>query len=67
MTERDRILSRVAKLMNWESEKALLWYETENPFFGNCSPKFMVDTGRGHKVRSFIDNAEEENSWGKEE
>lgn len=48
--------------MNWTEEKALLWYNTDNPHFGNASPRRMVEMGRGHKVLSFVDAAEDEDS-----
>lgn len=54
------ILYRVQKLMDWDSGKAQLWYMTPNPFFGEVSPKTMVEIGRGHKVIQFIAGREEE-------
>lgn len=61
MTCRDEIVRQVAELMGWTREKAELWYRTDNPHFGGCSPERMVEMGRGHKVQQFVDAAREMN------
>lgn len=49
-----RILDEIMPLMNWNVDKAKVWFQTQNPNFGGCSPADMVSKGRGHKVLKFI-------------
>jgi hypothetical protein len=51
---RNKILAEVMDHMKWDSTKAGYWYKTPNPNFGFCSPKLLVQKGRGHKVLEFI-------------
>lgn len=62
MDQREEILMRVKRLMDWTDEKTLLWYQTPNPWFGNASPEWMVQMSRGHKVIGFVEDAEEQNA-----
>lgn len=55
-----KIIEHLAKLMGWDEKKALEWWFTPNPHFGNVSPRLMVEIGRGDKVLKFIDAAESE-------
>jgi hypothetical protein len=55
------ILREVRLIMDWDLMKALTWYRTKNPMFGNVSAEDLVKCGRGHKVLQFIEYAEEEN------
>lgn len=47
--------------MGWDHRKARLWFVCANPSFGGVSPKFLVGSGRGHRVLQFIQTAEDEN------
>ena len=42
-------------------EKTLWWWREENPLLGNVSPLDLIEMGREHKVRQFIDAAIFEN------
>lgn len=42
---------------------AIDWLQKPNPHFGNASPISMVVTGRGHKVRLFVERALDDD-WG---
>lgn len=59
--QKEEILNRVQKLMDWERWKAELWYTTKNPHFGETAPNHLVYVGRGHKVLAFIAAVEKEN------
>jgi hypothetical protein len=50
----------VAAMMGWKKDKAQWWMITVNPNFGGTSPAMLVQTGRSHKVLSFIESAMEE-------
>jgi hypothetical protein len=57
-----RLFARVKALMKWDDAKADLWFNTENPLLGGCTPDHLIQIGRAHKLEQFIKAAEEENS-----
>lgn len=44
-------------------EKAAIWWDTPNPMLGGGRPVMLVAYGFGHRVRRFIDEAEDANSY----
>ena len=50
----------VRSIMNWDTEKAVLWMNTPNPHLGDLTPGYMIIIGRSHKVLQFIEAAREE-------
>ena len=40
--------------LGWDSNKIHAWIDTENPNFGNASPKALIQMGLGNKVLSFV-------------
>ena len=58
MGERYPHFERVKALLNGDSEKARLWFRTENPMLGGVSPDWMLKNGKAMRLRQFIDEAE---------
>lgn len=52
---------KVLKFFKGDLDKAVLWFETENPNLGNVSPNLMIRIGREEKLNKFIDSCLEEN------
>ena len=52
------MFERVKKLLSGDSEKARLWFRTDNPMLGMVSPDNMILHGREMRLRKFIDEAE---------
>lgn len=55
--EQKRELFEKVKLHFNDKLKAALWFKTPNPAFGNISPNELIELGRIHKVKQFIDAA----------
>lgn len=49
---------RVKNLLGNNSEKAAMWFRTDNPMLGGVSPDWMLENGREMRLRKFIDEAE---------
>ena len=56
----EEICNRIMKLTNWNRNKALMWCETQNPFFGGTTPKILIKIGRTAKLDMFLTLAEKE-------
>ncbi len=54
-------LELVSRFFNWDIQKILWWWTTENPHLGGITPIEMVKRGRTQKVYSFIIGAIESN------
>ena len=54
-------INLVANFFN-DEQKAILWFQTDDPLLGNVSPKAMIRAGRFKKLLRFIQTAIEENS-----
>ncbi len=48
------------KVFNDDEGRVSDWLHAENPHFGNSKPLQLWQTGRGHKVLAFIENAFDE-------
>ena len=65
---RDRLLEvgntcgLVAQFFAGDAAKTALWFKTENPLFGNISPRDMIRHGRYEKLRRYVMSALEENA-----
>lgn len=53
----NRLVYEISKCMNWTNEKSELWMHAENLNFGGTSPIFLIASGRGQKVESFVLNS----------
>lgn len=53
------LISKIKKIMLWDDRKAYEWYYASNPLCGGASPFWMVTSGRGYQVLSFISEAED--------
>lgn len=51
------MLIDLRKFFKGDDEKVKLWLETKNLNFGGCAPIDLINRGRAHKVREFIDDA----------
>ena len=58
MGNRQPHFSRVKALLGGDSQKARLWFRTDNPMLGGVSPDWMLKMGRAMRLRKFIDEAE---------
>jgi len=56
------ICALVAQHFEGNVVKTALWFKTNNPLFGNISPRDMIRYGRYEKLRRFVINALEENA-----
>lgn len=52
---------KVSEFFYGDHEKALFWFTTKNPHFGEWEPILLYMINRGHKVTGFIDNWLDEN------
>lgn len=59
--EYDTLRNLVMDHMKWDIKKADQWMALKNPLLGGISPLWMIVRGRGHKVKSFILAAIDEN------
>lgn len=57
VTEWATLLNLVAQHFQGNSDKAILWFKTTNPLFGNVSPREMIRFGRFKKLFRFVQNA----------
>jgi len=57
----DALQSLIAVHMKWDHKKSRDWMCTENPFLGGAIPRYLIMTGRSHKVLAFIEAAISEN------
>jgi len=55
------ICSLVAQFFQGDLRKTALWFKTNNPLFGNISPRDMIRFGRYEKLRRFVHAAIEDN------
>lgn len=46
----------------WDRDKINLWMKLRNPMLGEISPLFMIATGRGEKLLSWMKTQIDENS-----
>jgi hypothetical protein len=56
------LFEAVKKHMGWDETQTAKWFSTENPHFGGATPDRLMDMGRGHKVKQFIESAIEEST-----
>jgi hypothetical protein len=56
------ICGLVAQYFEGNVPKTALWFKTNNPLFGNISPRDMIRFGRYDKLRRFVLDAIEENA-----
>ena len=52
----------VNKFFKSDIKKLQLWFDTQNPNFGDVSPMWLIQNGRLHKVHQFIMDSIEGNS-----
>lgn len=57
--EQDEIYDKVLRFFNGNTNKTNLWFTTLNPMLGGVTPNSMMNTGRGHKLKKFIQEAED--------
>jgi hypothetical protein len=58
------ICELVAQHFGGDVRKTALWFKTQNPLFGNISPRDMIRYGRYERLRRFIMEAIAENAAG---
>jgi hypothetical protein len=51
------IVDLVIALYMWERPRAINWVETSHHAFGGASPRYLIQMGRTHKVKEFIEAA----------
>lgn len=44
-----------------DMHKVALWFNTDNPMFGGCTPMTLVNSGRAKKVAQYVNAALYEN------
>lgn len=54
------MFQKVQRFMEWDDEKTLQWFTTDNPLLGGCTPMHLLKMGRAHKLEQFIDGCIEE-------
>lgn len=56
--ERQQLMARVKRLMDWEDDKVEAWFKVPNLHFGGTSADMLLVARRGHVVEAFIKEAE---------
>lgn len=58
----DELYEPILGLFDGNIEKALEWFDTDNPIFGNVSPMRMVELGKEVWLQAFINDAVDYNA-----
>ncbi|WP_324997691.1 antitoxin Xre/MbcA/ParS toxin-binding domain-containing protein [Salinisphaera sp.] len=56
------ICTKVANHFEGDTQKAALWFRTQNPMLGYVTPRDMIRLGRYDRLLRFVLEAEEENA-----
>lgn len=57
----DRCFEKVMKHMKWSEDKTSLWFSSNNPLIGDCSPNIFI-VRRPEKFEKWLDALIDENT-----
>jgi len=56
----DGLFKRIEAILG--TEKAIIWFNEDNPMLGDVSPLYMLRMGRRTRLEKFVSEAEESNN-----